>query len=138
MQQILLRNIRGTISLTNHLIQASIIGAGTVSAAFNMNATGVASGTTIPAGGAGDGSYAPEWLTGGGSSAYEVRWTTTAGALSSGTAGVWLNLDTSQTWTRTQGPAIGSLSCTGTVEIRDAMTLVVLDTATIDLVAERT
>lgn len=59
------------------------------------------------------------WETGTGTGAdYWIRWTTTSGALTTGTAGSWLQLSTSRVFgkTRTLNGA-GTDSVTGTVEI---------------------
>ena len=68
---------------------------------------------------------------------YEAFVTVTSGSLSSGTAGSWVALSTTQTWTRTA--AIGDFElCVFTVEIRRIGTTTVLDTATIELAADAT
>jgi hypothetical protein len=66
---------------------------------------------------------------------YEARVTVNSGSLSSGTTGTWLALSTSRTWSVVQS-SVGSSSCNFTVEIRRTGTTTVLDSATIDLVAE--
>lgn len=78
-------------------------------------------------------SNAYTWLTGTETNAdYEARWTTTAGALSSGTTGSWLVLSTAREWR-----VGGNNTCTGTLEIRmAAVPNTVLATATITLTAE--
>ena len=80
------------------------------------------------------------WLTGAGSTNadYEVRWTTTAGTLSAGTAGTWMVLSTSREFTRNETRnGFFSSSCTGTLEIRMAASpFTVLATATITLQAD--
>lgn len=127
-----------TVALTNHTVYASRIGAGIVNAVFELNTSGSALGATTPAGGIGDGPFAGEWMLTGPSSAYDARFTIVSGTLTSGSgAGVWLNLGTTRNWGRNAGAGIGTNTCIGTVEIRDASTLVVLATATIDLTAER-
>lgn len=68
---------------------------------------------------------------------YEVLVTVTSGSLSTGTAGSWLALSSTQTWTRTA--TIGSANtCVFTVEIRRVGTSTVLDSATITLEADAT
>lgn len=67
---------------------------------------------------------------------YEVRATVNSGALTSGTTGSWTALSSTQAWVRQQ-TSIGTSSCNLTIEIRHATTLVVLDTASITLNAER-
>jgi hypothetical protein len=68
---------------------------------------------------------------------YEVLVTVTSGSLSTGTAGSWLALSSTQTWTRTA--TIGTFNtCVFTVEIRRVGTSTVLDSATITLEADAT
>ena len=119
------------VALTNHSI-TTLAGGGTATATFTMDNTGAASGV----GTSGGGTYSGEWMLVGPASAYDVRFTITSGALNSGTAGAWLNLATSRSWTVTRGTP-GTNTCVGTVEIRDATTLVVLVSATISLTADR-
>lgn len=80
----------------------------------------------------------PDWLNAAGAVAnYEARATVLSGTLSSGTTGAWLNLATSRSWTLTKGGgSAGIVNASFTLEIRDATTLAVLATATIDLSAE--
>jgi hypothetical protein len=124
-----------TIALSNRTISAFINVAGTATSTLTLASTGEAIGSVTPSG-SGDGNYSPQWGVGTTTSNYEARWTTTAGALSSGTAGTWLNLGTSRAWAVSRG-APGSSSCTGTLEIRDTVTGIVVATATITLYAER-
>ena len=68
---------------------------------------------------------------------YEVLVTVTSGSLSTGTAGSWLALSSTQTWTRTA--TIGTANtCVFTVQIRRVGTSTVLDSATITLEADAT
>lgn len=78
----------------------------------------------------------PEWLLTGVNSDYESRATIITGTLSGGTTGVWQVLSTTRTWSKSR-TTIGYDECTFTLEIRDAVTLTVLDTATIVLEVER-
>jgi hypothetical protein len=119
------------VALTNHS-PTTFAGGGTATASFIMDNTGVASGV----GTSGGGTYSGEWMIVGPASAYDVRFTIVSGALTSGTAGSWLNLATSRTWTVQRGTP-GTNMCQGTVEIRDATTLAVLATAAITLTADR-
>jgi len=82
----------------------------------------------------GTSSFAPEWLSSGTASAYEAQWTNTSGAITVGTAGVWESLGTSRAYGISRG-SLGTTTCTGTLEIRDASTLTVLASATINLSA---
>lgn len=76
------------------------------------------------------------WRLSGASSAYDIFATLDSGTLSEGTTGSWLNLGTTRAWavTRTSNLA-GSDAATITLQIRDASTLAVLDTAVITLTA---
>lgn len=125
--------IAGALSaaLTGHTITDSAVGAA-CSATFAMGNNGVASWATINNG---SGNFSPEWQPSGSVSAYEVRWTNTSGTPSSGTTGSWLNLGTTRSWTVNQAVA-GTKSCTGTVEIRDATTGIVLASASITITAQ--
>lgn len=77
------------------------------------------------------------WITPiGFSSLYECMATVTSGSLTSGTAGSWLGLESSRSWTRNQpGPGTGTSTCIFTLQIRDKATATVQDTATITLTA---
>lgn len=78
------------------------------------------------------------WLLSGAASDCEVRVTLSLGTLSSGTTDTWQNLGTSRSWTVVAGnyyPEFAEAEIV--VEIRNATTLTILDTATINLQAER-
>jgi hypothetical protein len=78
-----------------------------------------------------------DWVIPNGSAAgYECRLTATTGTFSTGTMATWLALTSTRTWTVTQA-TVGVKQAIGTIEIRDATTLVVKATATVDLTAER-
>ena len=67
---------------------------------------------------------------------FECRWTTTDGALTSGTVGSWLALSTTRAWAVTNTTADTTASATGTLEIRAiAEPGVILQSRTIQLVA---
>jgi hypothetical protein len=66
---------------------------------------------------------------------YEARVTVNVGSLSSGTTGTWVALSTTQTWTRTANIGDSQL-CEFLVEIRRTGTATVLDSATIELLAD--
>lgn len=122
------------VSLTNKTIAAVGTSPGTSTAEFQLLNTGEALGIVTPSG-SGAGTYLPQWGQGLPGAGYDARFTVTSGALSGGTAGVWLNLGTSRSWTRGRA-ALGISTVIGTMEIRDAGTLAVLATATIELSAE--
>jgi hypothetical protein len=72
---------------------------------------------------------------------FDVRWNGTGdtGALAAGSDSLntWLNMSGTRLWgVEDTGSAGGPLSITGTIEIRDAATLVVLASATLTLTAE--
>lgn len=127
---------RARVSLTAHNPYAIIPGVGTCSSTFTLSNTGGASGTVVP-GGFGDGSYAPEWLQGGIPSQYSARWTTLSGSLSSGTAGSFLNLGTTRSWSRNATAGAGYTEVVGTVDIQNDASGVIVASATITLSAER-
>lgn len=78
------------------------------------------------------------WLLIGASSAYECRATLNSGTLSSGTTGSWLALSSSREWTCVDSISDASpVEANLTIEIRNASTLVVQDSATVTLYAER-
>lgn len=73
-----------------------------------------------------------KWLRRGAYTAYQLRATLVSGTLSSGSTGPgWLSI--AQGWTKTVGGTLDSVTIT--VEIRNASTLVVLDSADIILEA---
>lgn len=70
---------------------------------------------------------------------YEVRATTISGTLTSGTTGSWTSLNTDQTWTVSRIVNIAGVNdWVGTIEIRDAVSLTVLDSTQLTLTAEVT
>lgn len=98
-------------------------------AGYSLLSTGQATRAT---GSGGTVDIVGEWKTGGGSgSDYQVRATLTFGSLGSGSSatGSWLSLGSSRSWFCDSVNTNASL----TVEIRDATTLTVLDSANIDL-----
>lgn len=76
-----------------------------------------------------------EWLVSGSASSFEVRATVQSGALTSGTTGSWLNLGTTREWV-VERTTLGTNTCALLVEIRNASSGSVLDSATITLTAE--
>jgi hypothetical protein len=82
------------------------------------------------------GTILESWLLSGSASSFEVRATVTSGTLTSGTTGSWLACSSDRTWSITNSAANNStVSVVMTVEIRNASTLVVADSATITLEA---
>jgi high-affinity K+ transport system ATPase subunit B len=68
----------------------------------------------------------------GDGSGYQIKFDTTSGSLSSGTAGVWLSLGSNQTIAVTRS-TVGAKTWSGTVTIRRAADMVELDSASISL-----
>lgn len=107
------------------------VGVGTARSGYRLNASGIveerdgASYSTLET-----------WLPFGTASGYEARVTVTLGTLTSGTTGSWVSLGSSQEWYVEQG-TVGTNTCDFTVEIRNATTLVVIDSAAITLEADR-
>ncbi len=79
-----------------------------------------------------------DWITptSAAGSGYEVRATLDSGSLDSGTTGSWLSLGTTRTWGVAAASTPSSQSASLTIEIRDASSLVVLDSATVNLSAD--
>lgn len=75
------------------------------------------------------------WLLAGAAGDYEVRATLDSGAITSGTTGTWLALSASYAW-EVLRTSVGTTTAELTIEIRDAATLEVLDTASVTLTAE--
>ena len=73
------------------------------------------------------------WLLDGSASDYDCRLTVDLDLTPSGSAtGTWLNLGTTRAWTLSDTAPIGAArTSTCTIEIRDATTLDVLDSATV-------
>lgn len=75
------------------------------------------------------------WRLVGTSGLYEVRATLLSGSAPAGVLNTWANLSASQTWSVSSSGLL--VSCSLRIEIRDAASGVVLDSATINLSAER-
>lgn len=118
------------ITIGDEIIGHSV-GSGTATAGYRVNTSGIAekrdgaSYTTLET-----------WLSFGSASSYEVRATVTSGAVTSGTTGSWLALSSSQEWLVQRG-TVGISNAVLTIEIRNATSLVVVDSADVDLEAER-
>lgn len=105
------------------------------SAEYQLTNAGVVNSITV----SGGTTQLDTWITpvGAAGSNYEVRATDNGpDGVSSGTTGSWLSLGTTRSWTRTR-TVVGSSSTNLTIEIRHAVSLVVLDTASIDLTADK-
>ena len=123
-QQMLLAG-KGATGLLADFYDSSVLG-GPNTATFSINSTGQATGG--PNNLNGNASYA----TGYAGAAYDIFCSVTAGAMSTGTTGTWLSLGTTRTWTVFRAGA-GTSNCTATFSIRDASSLVVLTSASINL-----
>lgn len=104
-------------------------------AGFRLNSSGVQEsgvGTTAI-------SYTTDlsWLLTGTNSQYDARATLTAGSNpTTGTMGTWLNLGTTREWKNEATGAGEAFDTTMTVEIRDASTLTVLATCSVEIWAD--
>lgn len=100
----------------------------TASFALNSNGTYTCIGSITPGNGT--------WLKGTGTGAdYEARITVIAGAFSTGTVGSWISLGTNRLWTLDLA-VIGSDAVVSVVEIRDAVSGIVLTSCNLDLNVE--
>lgn len=77
-----------------------------------------------------------QWLLAGSRASYDVRWTIVTGAPTTGPTGTWTNLASDVIWTLVRS-VNGSVSCTGTIEIRPAGGGATIDSATFTLTATR-
>lgn len=116
---------------------------GNATATFTLNSSGVAQATTVgnasnPPAGTTD--YTGEWMISPPNSAYESRATLNSGSIDSGTLNTWQALSTTRSWSVVVSVAAGAGNANQTasllIEIRDASTLEVLDSATINLEAD--
>lgn len=105
---------------------------GTTTAGYRLNSSGIVEARDF----AGY-STLETWLVSGTASNYEAKATVLVGSVSTGTTGSWLSLGSSREWTVTQA-SMGTKQCQLLVEIRNASTLAVVDSAAITLEAERT
>lgn len=121
-----------TVTLTNGNFYASGL-SGTINASWGINGVDVwrsINGSSVTL-------YA--WLQGGSASDYQIRWTTTSGAVTSAVSaatGTWLECTSNPTW-GVQRTTNGSSNATGSVDIRLKSTSAVVASATITLQAER-
>lgn len=84
----------------------------------------------------GGNNLAYQWRLGGASADYDIFATLNSGALTEGTTGSWLNLGTTRAWAVTRTSNLnGQDDAVITLQIRNASTLAVLETATITLSA---
>lgn len=124
-------SITAQVSITNRTLNANN-GTGPATCTYRLNLSGA-----VQRGANGTFNTLETWLLFGAASAYDARVTMITGALTTGTAGTWLNLASTRDWSITDGtPGDGSVTCSFTVEIRNAASLVVLTSATIELSAQ--
>lgn len=145
-QQLLVGGGMKPVNLDPHTISGAdfqAVNPSSATATFTLNSSGVAQATTSGSGSnppAGTTNYNDEWMRIGPNSAYEARATLVSGTLSSGTVGSWLVLSTTRSWSVTCSVGGGGghvqKDCTILVEIRDATTLVVIDSDNIALQSE--
>lgn len=74
------------------------------------------------------------WKLWGNGSDYDIRFDVSSGTLSAGTANTWENLGTSRAYVKTN-TGTGTLSVNGTLRIRNALTLVEIDSCSLLLSA---
>ena len=117
-------------SITNQTATTEVTDPADATAGYKLQSSGQAQKTNL------GGTYEDitgEWETSGlPGSLYECRATVTAGSLTTGSTGSWDSLGSDNTWTKDQ-TVVGNSTCTFTLEIRDAATGTVLDTASITL-----
>lgn len=120
-----------TVSITDQSITVQRLST-SATAGYRLNSSGIAerlAGLTY--------TTLETWLLSGAASDYEVRVTLSSGTLSSGTTDTWQSLGTSREWTVVDSALDASIvAAVIVVEIRDATTLMILDTATINLQAD--
>lgn len=145
-QQLLIGGVSPPVSIAPHTLTGQDFQAtnpSSASATFQLNSSGAAQ--AVMAGNscnpvAGTTNYTGEWLLWGSSSSFECRATLVSGTLSSGTTGTWLALSTTRSWNVTSSVGAGGgnagKNCTILVEIRDAATLIVLDSDNIALISD--
>lgn len=80
--------------------------------------------------------FLENWLAFGSTSNYEIRATLLSGATPTGTLGSWTSLGTTSAWSLSQSIS-GVSTCALLIEIRNAASLSVVDTATVTLNAEK-
>lgn len=110
----------------NHTLSYGTSGAASVQ--YRIDSSG-----TVRHGSGGGFTALETWLLSGAASGYDAYVTVTVGALTAGTTGAWVNLGTIRDWTLTAYNSGDNPFCTFTVQIRNASSLVVLTTVTIEL-----
>lgn len=106
--------------------------AGTATATYEIRSDG----TVYTTNGANTLVFLENWLAFGSTSNYEIKATALSGTPTTGTLDSWVSLGTTRTWTLSQSIP-GDATCILSIEIRNAVSLSVVDTATVTLYAER-
>lgn len=123
-----------TVAISNQTLSQTTVDPVDARKGYKLKNTGVAVQVT---GVAETEASLENWVTptGAAGAAFEARVTVNSGLLSGGAgAGSWLTLDTDREWYVRQN-SVGTQTANITVEIRDAASTTVLDSATIDLTA---
>lgn len=118
-----------TVSVTSLSPRRTTLFPSSASATVSILNDGTWSTTTV-----GGGTNTGTWLTAGAVADVDVYLSGTGDALDSGTLNTWLNCATTRSWTLTEAD-VGTLAWNGTMQWRDAVTLAVLDTASVDIQA---
>ena len=126
-------------SISNHTILATWFYPpnGSATASYILNSSGVAQHREIQTGGTTTTNYPGEWLVTGDPGNFEVKATIVSGTLTNGTTGTWMALDSTRSWSKTKSANYGTDTCVLTIQIRNIVSQVILDTATITLSAAR-
>ena len=119
-----------SVSITNQSVYKNVIGA-PATATYQVANTGLVKDQ--------DAATLETWLLVGTAAEFDVRATLASGTSPSGSAlATWLNLATSRSWSSVDSVANAiDVTCNLTIEIRNASTLAVLDTATATITASR-
>jgi hypothetical protein len=129
------------VTITNHTVNGVLVSNDSPPPAFLgglatisfLNTGELTSDASKATGGTTHVTYSGEWLTSGDNNDVDIRVTATGtGGTLTGTTGAWLSLASDRVWSLdTSGSISGSRTLT--VQLRNATTLTVLDTATITL-----
>jgi hypothetical protein len=132
-QQMMLGGGRPVVTIASLVALSNVISPVTATAVYRLRNDG----DILCTGGSNTVNDAGDWLVPKqGMNLFECRFTLTSGALSSGTAGVWLNLGTAREWTVARSTD-GTSTAVGTLDIGYAGTSTPLKSVTITIQAER-
>ena len=124
------------VAISDQSLPDANVDPGVAGVTYAVNSDGTVSYSTVASGSG----TIENWVnpTSAAGANYEVRVTKNSGTNPSGSSlATWLALSSSRSWTIGQS-GLGNTSCNLTVEIRDASTLVMLDSATVEMIAEVT